>query len=164
MNAVYIFIVDRMTVTDIGVTFSPNHVLKHSKPGKKLDSFHYSAYYNKKLCVVDCLKEYLERRSTKVQTDTKTLFITYGKPFRAAAIDSTRRWVKDRFIETSILKEYTPHICRSAANSKASQLNVDIAKILKQSCWKNTKTFFNFCKKDIVYYAPDDVDFINILI
>ena len=36
-----------MTVTDIGVTFSVNHVLKHSKPGKKLNSFHYRAYDNK---------------------------------------------------------------------------------------------------------------------
>ena len=38
-----------MTVSDIGVKFSPNNVLKHSKPGKKLDSFHYRAYHNKKL-------------------------------------------------------------------------------------------------------------------
>ena len=162
MNTVYFFTVDRMTVTDIGVTFSPNHVLKHSKPGKKLDIFHYRAYHNKKLCVVDCLKEYLKRRSTKVQTDTKALFITYDKPFRAAAIDSMRRWVKDLFIETSILKEYTPHICRSGATSKAGQLNVDIAKILKQGCWKNAKTFFDFYKNGIVYYASDDIDFINI--
>ena len=50
MNTVYFFIVDRMAVTDIEVTFSPNHDLKHSKPGKKLDSFHYRAYHNKKLC------------------------------------------------------------------------------------------------------------------
>ena len=40
-------------------------------------------YHNKTLCVVDCLKEYLKRRNTKVQTDTKAIFITYGKPFRA---------------------------------------------------------------------------------
>ena len=45
-------------------------------------------------CVVDCLKEYLKRRSTKVQTYTKALFITYGKSFRAAAINSMRMWVK----------------------------------------------------------------------
>ena len=87
MNTVYFFSVDRMTVTDIGVTFSPNHVLKHSKPGTKLDSFHYRAYHNRKLCVVDCLKEYLDCRRTKAQADTKALFITYDKPFRAAAID-----------------------------------------------------------------------------
>ena len=47
MNIVYFFTADRMTVTDIGVIFSPNHVLKHSKPGKKLDSSHYLAYHNK---------------------------------------------------------------------------------------------------------------------
>ena len=131
MNTVHFFTVDRMTVTDIGVTFSPNHVLKHSKPGKKLDNFQYRAYPNKRLCVVDCLKEYLKRRNTKVQTDTKVLFTTYDKPFMAAAIDSMRRWVKQLYIETSILKEYTPHTCRSAATSKASQLNVDIPEILK---------------------------------
>ena len=91
-----------MTVTDIEVTFSPNHVLKHSKPGKKLDSFYYRVYHNKILCVIDCLKEYLKRRNTKVQTDIKALFITYGKPFSAVAIDLMRRWVKELFIETSI--------------------------------------------------------------
>ena len=42
MNTVYIFSVDRITVTDI-VTFLPNHVLKHSKPAKKSDSFPYRA-------------------------------------------------------------------------------------------------------------------------
>ena len=47
MNTVYFFTVDRMKVSDIGVTFSPDHVLKHSKPGTKLDSFHYRAYHNK---------------------------------------------------------------------------------------------------------------------
>ena len=36
MNTAYFFTVDRMTVTDIGVTFSVNHVLKYSKPGKKI--------------------------------------------------------------------------------------------------------------------------------
>ena len=92
MNTVYSFTVDRITVTDMGVTFSPNHVLKHSKPVKKLNSFHYRAYQNKKLRVVDCLKEYLKGRNTKVQAYTKALFITYGKPFRTAAIDSMRRW------------------------------------------------------------------------
>ena len=78
----------------------------------------------------------------------------YGKPFRAAAIDSMRRWEKELFIETLILKEYTPHTCRSAAISKASQLNVDIPEILKQDSWKNAKTFFNFYENDSVYYEP----------
>ena len=39
MNTVYFFTVDRMTVTVIRVTFSPNHALKHSKPRKKIGQF-----------------------------------------------------------------------------------------------------------------------------
>ena len=78
------------------------------------------------------------------------------------AIDSMRRWVKELFIETSILKEHTPHTCGSAP-AKASQLNVDIAEISKQGCWKNAKILFNFYKKDTVYYAPEEVDFMSIL-
>ena len=117
MNTVLFFTVDKITDTVIGVTFSPNHVPEHSQPWRKFDSFHYRAYQNKKSCVVDCLKEYLKCRSTKVQTDTKALFITYGKGFRAAAIDSMRRGVKDLFVETFILNEYTPHTYRSTATS-----------------------------------------------
>ena len=71
--------------------------------------------------------------------------------------------MKDLFIKASILEEYTTHTCKSAATTKASQLNAEIAKILKQSCWKNAKTFFNFYEKDIVYNAPENVDFMSIL-
>ena len=95
-----------------------------------------------------------------MQTDTKALFLTYGKPLRTAAINSMRRWMKEIFIEMSILKEHTPRTCRSAATSKASQLNVEIVEILKFS--KNATTFFNFYKKDIVNYAAENVDFMSI--
>ena len=62
-------------------------------------------------------------------------------------------------METSILEDYAPHICRSTAIGKASQLNVDISEILKQSYWKQSyaKTFFNFHKKGIVYYAQREI-------
>ena len=62
----------------------------------------------------------------------------------------------------SILKKYTTHIWNSAATSKASQLNVDLTELLKKDCWKNSKTFFIFYKKDIVYYAREDAHFMSI--
>ena len=40
--------------------FSPNKVLKHSKPGRKLDQFTYRLFPQKELCV-DTLQEYLGR-------------------------------------------------------------------------------------------------------
>ena len=58
-NMVYFFTVGRMTLTDIGVTFLPNHVLKHSKPGKHLADFHLRAFHNKHLRIADCLKNML---------------------------------------------------------------------------------------------------------
>ena len=73
-------------------------------------------YYSKKLRVANSLKEYLKCRNTKVQSHNKASFMTYNKPFRAAAIDSMRGWVKELFIVTSMLKEHTPH-----TNSIATQ-------------------------------------------
>ena len=111
-NAVYLLTVGRMTVTEKGVTFSPNQVFKYSKVGRKLDSFHYRGYHDKKKCVVDCLKKYSKYCNTKVQTDTKPLLIAYSKPFRTLLINPMRSWVKDFFKVTSILKEYTLQSCR----------------------------------------------------
>ena len=108
-----------MTVTDIKVTFSPHHVLKHSKPGKKLDSFHYKTYYNKKSCFVGCLKEYLNCRNIKVQTDNKALLKTFqGSGNRFIEKMGERTFHRNVHSETS-----TPHTCRSAATRKSRQLS-----------------------------------------
>ena len=44
LNSVFHFTIDRMIKSKTSVTFSPEHVLKHSKPGRKLDVFEYRAY------------------------------------------------------------------------------------------------------------------------
>ena len=55
--------------------------------------------------------------------------------------------MKELFMDTSILKEYTPHSCRSGVTSKGSHFHVNIAEILKQGCWENVKTFLKFLQK-----------------
>ena len=82
-----------------------------------------------------------------METDTKALFISYGKPCMQTTIDSMRKQVKELFIATPIQKECPPHNGRSTATDNASQLNVIIANILKQGCLKNAKTLSNFCAK-----------------
>ena len=146
-----------MTVTDIRVTFSPHHVLKHSKPGKKLDSFHYKTCHNKKSYFVGCLKEYLNCRNIKVQTDNKALL----KTFQGSGNRFIEKMGERTFHRNVILKR--PHHTPVDQLLPENQGNYqDIAKILKQGCWKNAKTFFDFYKNGIVYYASDDIDFINI--
>ena len=51
LNSVFHFTIDRMIISSTSVTFSPEHVLKHSKPGRKLDVFEYRAYSDPNLCV-----------------------------------------------------------------------------------------------------------------
>ena len=55
VNTIFWFHVNRMIVNEIGITVSPDHVLKHSSGGRKLDVFEYRSYHVTKLCVVDCI-------------------------------------------------------------------------------------------------------------
>ena len=148
----------KMIINSECIVFLPVGVLKHSKPGRKMDTFQYRSYPEEKLCIVNCLKEYLKRRSD-VPHDCTQLLITYGKPKRPAATDTVRRWVKDLFKETKVIPEYfTPHSCRSASTSKAS-LQINLDDILKQGCWRNAKTFKRYYEKNIIHFANDSSSF-----
>ena len=160
MNTIKSFHIDRMFLTDISVTFCPANVLKHSRKSKKMDTFLYRAYINPNLCVVSCLREYLLRRNQRVNEEETQLFITYGKPYKAASIDTMRRWIKELFADVNIVN-YTPHSCRAASTSKASNINIDIENILKLGCWKNEKTFRLYYEKEII--SKDIIDFNKIM-
>ena len=103
LNSVFHFTIDMMITSSINVTFSPEHVLNHSKLGCKLDGFEYRAYSDPNLCVLECLKEYIYRRNDRVDKLQKRLFITYRKPYHTASIDTLRRWIKETFAQTNLL-------------------------------------------------------------
>jgi len=156
VNTIYNFHTDRMVFSTASVSFAPGTVLKHSRKGSKLNSFTYRAYpVDNKLCIIECLKEYLNRRELKIGTMITNLFITYGKPYRAASIDTIRRWVKDLFNECNI--NFSTHSCRSASTSKAHDCGINLTDILTKGCWKNCKTFLEHYKKDII--QESEVDF-----
>ena len=66
MNTVFNFKVDNMFINMECAIFSPNKVLKHSKPGRKLDQFTYRSFPQKELCVVHNLQEYITQRKLRV--------------------------------------------------------------------------------------------------
>ena len=148
-----------MIITSISVTFVPNEPLKQSRQGSTLDTFEYRKYDKEELCVVACLNEYLCRREKR--TSATLLLLTYGKPYKPAAIDSIRRWVKELFTEANIF-EFTPRSCPAASTGKANYLNVSIEDILKKGCWKNAQNFYKYYNKEILFQA-DDADFQRIL-
>ena len=157
MNTIFSFTTDRMKLSELTCVFSPDVVLKHSRRGRKLDSFTYYKFPDNKLCVIECLQEYLARRGTRVPDTTTKLLITYGRPYKAASQDTLSRWVKDLFKELNILG-FSPHSCRSASTSKAKTLGLNIDDIIEKGCWANSKNFFKYYDKNILQHHRD-VDF-----
>ena len=160
-NSVFHFTLDGMIISSTSVPFSSEHVLKHSKPGRKLDAFEYRAYSDPRLCVLECLREYIHRRNDGVDKEQKRLYITYQKSYHTASIDTLRRWIKETFVETNLIENFTPHSFRSASTTKAFNMSLDILDILRKACWSNAKTFLQHYKKEIVSY--EGVDFNKIM-
>ena len=156
VNTILNFHVNYMVVNDIGVTFAPHRVLKHSKKNTKLDTFQYRNYvHDEKLCVVNCLRTYLDRRKNKVSDGITSLLITYKKPYRAATSDTIRRWVKTT-LNLAGIYDFSAHSCRSASTSKAKALNIDMDVILRKACWKSEETFRIYYEKDICRDSTED--------
>ena len=129
-----------MALNNLSVTFIPTEVLKRSTKGKPLYKFEYRSYADKKLRVISCLREYLTRRDKLVGLNMNQLIIRLKKPFKGAANDTMRRWVKDIFILNNIV-DFSPHSCQAASTTNAKNMEVNIDEILKRGCWKNRKTF-----------------------
>ena len=152
LNSAFNFTIDRMIISSTSVTLSPEHVLKHSKPVRKLDVFEYRAYSDPKVCVLESLKEYIHRRNDRFDKEQRRLFITYRKPYHTASKDTLRRWIKETFAQTNLIENFTPHSCRSASATKTFNMSLDIIDILRKACWSNAKTFLQHYKKEIVSY------------
>ena len=162
INTIHAFHINHMIQSTNAISFIPQFPLKHNR-SQTLDLFTYRAYpINELLCVMKTIEEYLKRRVLWVNTDVTKLFITHGKPRKAATIDTLRRWVKNIFSDAGVIN-FSPHSCRSASTSKAKALNVDMEKILKQGCWKNLKTFKTFYNKEIINSVPENIDFYKIM-
>ena len=134
LNSIFHFTVDRTIFSSNTVTFLPEHVLKHSRPGKKLYTFEYRAYSDRKLCILGCLKEYLRRRKKTVSNAERKLFITIKEPFHAASTDFMRRQLRQVFSEAKLIEKSLPHGCRSPSTTEGLDMNLDISDILKIGC------------------------------
>ena len=62
------------------VIILPNKTLKHTNPNRPLEPLTYHKYEaEEKLCIVNCLQSYLEKRNQLVNDKVRELLITYGK-------------------------------------------------------------------------------------
>ena len=89
-----------------------------------------------KLCIVNCLKSYLEKRNHLVNDEVRELLITYGKPHKPVSRDSLGRWIKNELTNSGVgTTVFKPHSCRSASVSNAKVNGVPKSVILEKGCW-----------------------------
>lgn len=72
--------IDGMITSNTSVTFSPEHVLKHSKLGWKLNVFKYQPFSDPQLRTLERIKECIRRKSDRAKKNQRRLFITHRKP------------------------------------------------------------------------------------
>ena len=124
--------------------------LKHSR-GKELGFVQLNAFdKDPRLCVIRCLREYLQR-TKKDRGEIDYLLITTIRPFRPAKHDTIGNWVtntlKDSGIDVSVFK---PHSTRGASVSKYVSLKVPVDLILSKGQWSVESTFRKFYDKQIL--------------
>ena len=124
--------------------------LKQTKPGRHLAPIDLLAYHNdKKLCVVEHLREYLHR-TEQLRKGHSQLLISYIKPFKPVSKDTISRWVKQVLESAGIdTNKYSAHSSRAASASSCKAKGLNLAEIMKCAGWSNSSTFARFYDKPV---------------
>lgn len=125
-----------------------SHVLKQTRPGYHLQDMELLSYQNKRLCVVETLKEYLRWTEGLRITENK-LPISTQKPHQGVTQATVSRWVKSLMLKAGIKKQFGVHSTRAAATSAAKMKGVPITSIIKTAGWSNARTFERLYHKDM---------------
>ena len=124
-------------------------LLKQSKPGTHVQPLVVEAFGNKRLCLVEHLKVYIDK--TKNLRNQNRLFITYMKPHRHVARDTISRWIKYVLQQAGVdTTQFSAHSTRSASTSAAAARDIPIDSILKAAGWSGEKTFSRFYHKQVM--------------
>lgn len=141
---------NNMTVCQNVYTFVIDKAVKQSKPGRAQPVIKFKSYpMNITLCVVDNLREYLQR-TKELRGNEKQLLISYMKPYKAVSRETIRRWILTVLTRSGIdTTRYKAHSTRAAATSAAKRNAASIDTIMKAAGWKTSNTFAKFYNKPV---------------
>jgi len=140
--------IHNISFTSSEVNIKVDSRLKTSRPGKGF-LISLKKFRNKKLCVYDALKIYLER-TKDIRCESKW-FISILGPHRTVSSQTISRWLKTVLetsgVDTSI---FSGHSFRHSATSKASSAGICLDTIYKAAGWsEKSKVFARFYNKPI---------------
>jgi len=143
--------IDCMSRSKDTYTFFIPEPLKQTKPGHHQEPLRFERYpEKKKLCVSNCLDEYLQRTENireNLEGKPKELFLSYVYPHNPVGKSTITRYIKTFLSESGIdITVYANHSLRKASTSKANNMGLTIKDIQKAAGWKS-KSIFRECYK-----------------
>lgn len=124
-------------------------VLKQTRPGVHLDPIILKAYsVNKKLCIIETVKEYIDR-TQPLRNGNDHLLISTVKPHNSVCKHTVAHWVKLIMSKAGISETFKPHSTRSASSSYAYKKGAPLSDIVKKAGWSNANTFGKYYNKQI---------------
>lgn len=135
-QTLYFLDIRNMAINSSTVKFSIGDKLQQNKLGKHVHELDFAVYPTDIcLCVVDVMKEYLER-TKPLRGDITNLFVTYVKLYKAASKDTLSRWIKTTLGLAGIdMTRFKPHSIRSLSTSAAAIAKVPVDTILRTARW-----------------------------
>ena len=137
---------DNMLVFAKKMVFTFSTVLKASKPGNNKAVEFFKFEDDLSICPLTCIKSYLSR--TESIRNTRLLFCSYIKPYKAVSSQSLSRWICQVLREAEVPFEFKAHSTRSASASKAAK-HLDIHSVLQTVGWRSEATFAKHYNKVI---------------
>ena len=119
---------------------------KKRTPGLPPKELFFGAFpYDKRLCVVECLKEYEQRiQKFRETTQEKPLFLSYVRPHKLVTSQRLAHWVKDLLRNAGVDRAFKAHSVWGASTSAAMARGVSLADILHTADLSRESTFRRF--------------------
>ena len=132
-----------LQMTEEQCTFFITDLLKQSRPGKHVDPIVSHVYSDDPtLCIVTCIKHYVNRTQLLRQPGDDGFLISFNKPHKSVSKDTIARWIKWVLNNAGIdITIYGAHSTRAASSSAVHRSGVPITDIMKSAGWSNDKTF-----------------------
>ena len=138
--------VQGMDISD-RVIFKMKTLLKHNRIGDPLDTIVLRPFLHcKRLCVVRCLKCYLNK--TQFVRGHSQLLLSYFRPYKPISRDTLSRWTVQAMQMAGIdISKYRGHSTRGASTSTAKRLGVPLNLIMRQASWRSATSFAKYYDK-----------------
>lgn len=150
VQSIALISLDGITFNAKGAEIKIKELIKTSRPGA-CQPFAVLPYFSSRpgICIASTLRYYINY-TKEIRGETKRLFLTYKKPYKAACSQTISRWIKNVLHDCGIDDSFTGHSTRHASTSKALKGGLSISAIKNAAGWsRESQVFAKYYNKPI---------------